>query len=221
MSAHKAKRDVKKAAQRTLERALVEERLALSAITKVMLLEVPDPARVLARLDAMTRAAEANPRVSAGTRKRLIDATRFVRAAVERELGVKPQAELFDPPGREVKPQAIDALVTPTDGPQQLGLEMTESLLGDVETAHADRVQTLSLIHEALIEMLRTGGAATDKELHERYLRRPNGLPPQSQGAVASRRRELYAAGRIVKAGTRGSAPTWDVIERDALAQAS
>lgn len=221
MSQRKAKSNVKKAAQRTLERALMEERLALSAITKVMLLEVPDAQRVLARLDAMARAAESNPKVSAPVRKRLIDGTRFVRSAVNAELGIVSEPNLFDPPG-EPKPEKVTELIKDTDGPQQLGLEMTESILGDVESAHEDRVQTIEKVHDALIAMLRANGAMTDQEIHQKYLVRPaNGLPPQSRTAIRDRRLELCHAGRLVRSGTRNSAPCWDVVERDALQAAS
>jgi len=130
---------VKAAAKRSVERALQEERLAIAAIVKVMLIEVPDPGRVLARLDAMTRAAEANPRVPPTIRRQLIDATRFVRTAIERERG-KPQS-LFEPHVGHVAPKDVDALVAPTRGPQQLGLVNNTSVLGDVEAAHEDRVR--------------------------------------------------------------------------------
>jgi hypothetical protein len=213
---------VKKATQRSLERALQEERLAIAAIVKVMLIEVPDPRRVLARLDAMTRAAEANPRVPPAVRRQLIDATRFVRTAIERETG-RPQS-LFDPHVGHTSPKDVDALVAPTRGPQQLGLVNNGSTLGDVEEAHDQRVKTISAVHTALVGLLREGGAATDRELFTRYMLANAGaaLPVQSQKAITERRRELFAAGRIVSAAReRGAEPVWDVVERDQLEKAS
>lgn len=209
---------VKAAHQRSLERALQEERLAIAAIVKVMLIEVPDPARVMARLDAMTRAAEANPRVPATVRRQLLDATRFVRTAIERETG-KPQS-LFDPHVGHTSPRDVDALVNPTDGPQQLGLVGHQgSMLGDVEDAHEDRVRTIAAVHTALVGLLKSEGAATDRELYARYtLANQGALPMQSQKAITERRRELVGAGRVVGAGKglRGE-PAWDVVERELL----
>jgi hypothetical protein len=209
---------VKAATQRSLERALLEERLAIAAIVKVMLIEVPDPARVLARLDAMTRAAEQNPRVPPTVRRQLIDATRFVRTAIQREQA-KPQ-ELFDPHVGHVSPKDVNALVAPTDGPQQLGLVNHGSTLGDVEAAHEDRVRTISTVHAALVGLLREKGAMTDRELFTRYLiaNAEGALPRQTQKAITERRRELVAAGRVVTAGRgdRGE-PAWDILERDLI----
>src|SRR5262245_12147220 len=191
----KTEQKVTRAARRSLEQALREERLAIGAIVKVMLLEVPDPSRVLARLDAMVRAAEANPRITPTVRRQLLDASRFVRAAIQREEG-RPQ-ELFDPSVGHVKPQEVDALVAPTEGAQQLGLDGQTSILGDVEAAHAERVALLSTVHDALVEIIRGAGALTDLELHARYVHRGAfagaGLPSQSAKAIAERRRELCA----------------------------
>lgn len=211
----RAKR-VERAAKRSMENALREERLAIGAIVKVMLLEVPDPARVLARLDAMVRAAEANPRVSPPVRRQLLDATRFVRAAIQREEG-RPQ-ELFDPHVGHVQPEAVDALVTPTEGTQQLGLDGQVSMLGDVESAHDERVRLLATVHEEIVAILRGEGPLSDLELHGRYMHRGmfGSLPPQSAKAIAERRRELCAAGRVVRA--EGKTPRWDIVEREVLA---
>lgn len=210
---------VKAAAKRSIERALQEERLAIAAIVKVMLIEVPDPRRVLARLDAMTRAAEANPRVPPTVRRQLLDATRFVKTAIERETG-KPQS-LFDPHVGHVSPKDVNALVAPTEGPQQLGLINHGSTLGDVEAAHDDRVRTISTVHTALVGILREHGKpVTDRELHALYQMHNvgNPLPRQSAGAIVERRKELFAAGRLVTAGREGGVPQWDLVERDALA---
>jgi hypothetical protein len=215
-AAKKGEKKVERAAQRSMERALLEERLALGAVVKVMLLECPDPGRVLARLDAMVRAAEGNPRVTPPIRRQLLDATRFVRAAIQREEG-RPQ-ELFDPHVGHVQPQAVNALVAPTEGTQQLGLDGQTSILGDVESAHDDRVRLLQTVHEALVGILRDAGALTDLELHGRYMHRSAfeiGLPLQSAKAVAERRRELCAAGRVVRA--EGREARWDIVEREVM----
>jgi hypothetical protein len=208
---------VKRAARRSMEAALREERLAIGAIVKVMLLEVPDPGRVLARLDAMVRAAEANPRMTPTIRRQLLDASRFVRAAIQREEG-RPQ-ELFDPHVGHVRAEAVDALVAPTDGAQQLGLEGQTSMLGDVESAHAERVALLATVHDALVEIVRGHGALSDLELHARYVHRGafagSGLPLQSPKAIAERRRELCAAGRFVRA--EGREVKWDIVEREVV----
>jgi hypothetical protein len=219
-STRKKASKVKAAHQRSLERALREERLAIAAIVKVMLIEVPDPARVLARLDAMTRAAEANPRVPATVRRQLLDATRFVRTAIERETG-RPQS-LFDPDVGHTSPRDVDALVRPTNGPQQLGLVgHSGSMLGDVEAAHDDRVRTIQAVHTALVGLFQEHGALTDRELYSRYtLTNVRGaLPQQSQKAVTERRKELTAAGRVVSAG-RGprDEPAWNLVEAEVAA---
>jgi hypothetical protein len=220
MAAKGDKAKVKRAAERSLQRALREERLAIAAIVKVFLLEVPDPGRVLARLDAMVRAAEQNPRTPATVRRQLIDATRFVRTAIERERG-KPQS-LLDPHVEHVSPAAVDKLVATTDGPQQLGLVGNESVLGDVEAAHEQRVTTIAVVHKALVEILREKGAASDVELHSYYLEanQEGALPPQSLKAVTDRRRELVAAGRVVSVGQRAGTARWDIVERGLIAEA-
>ena len=170
----------------------------------------------MARLDAMTRAAEANPRVPPTIRRQLIDATRFVRTAIERERG-KPQS-LFEPHVGHVAPKDVDALVAPTRGPQQLGLVNNTSVLGDVEAAHEDRVRMISTVHAALVGILRDEGPLTDRDLHASYKRAnvDSPLPRQSSKAVVERRRELVGAGRVVKVPGRWP-PLWDVIERSTL----
>lgn len=210
MSAKAAEKAVKAAQQRTLERALREERLALAAIVKVMLIEVPDPGRVLARLEAMTRAAEANPKTPAAIRRQLIDAVRFVRTAIERETG-RPQT-LFDPHVGHVKPGDVDRLANPTEGPQQLGLVNNDEI-GDVAAAHEERVDTITKIHAALVELLHVG-PADDHVLHHRYavaIMQGEQLPRQNLTATRERLRELSAAGRIVNQGGE-----WMLIERSA-----
>lgn len=204
------KRRVERAAQRSAERALREERLALAALTKVMLLEVPDPRRVLARLEAMCRAAEENPRTTAATRKMLLDGTRFVRTAIERDTA-RPQT-LFDPHVGHIKKSEVDKLVTPTEGEQQLGLINHESTLGDVEAAHTDRVDTIAKAHSAIVEIVRANGPLTDRQLHGHYITAAtsNGWPWQSQGALTERRKELTNSGRLAAVGNGA----WDLIER-------
>jgi hypothetical protein len=202
---------VREAHVKSLERALREERLALAAIVKVMLIEVPDPARVLARLDAMTRAAEANPRTARAVVKQLLDATLFVKTAIERETG-RPQS-LFDPHVGHVKDTDVDRLVEPSEGPQQLGLQQGEGLLGDAEAAHQERVEVLGRIHNALIELYRQHGALSDADLHTHYKARAASfpqerLPVQTKGALDERRRELAATGRIVRSGGK-----WTLVE--------
>lgn len=218
----KADKALERARERGLREALEQERMALAAIVKVMLLEVDDPKRVLARIDSMVRAAEGNRRVPPATRRSLIDAARFVRRAVQREQG--QQQTLLDPPKPEPKPERIDALVTATDGPQQLGLVDNEQIGGDAEQAHAERVATLGVIHAKLIDILREHGAASDAELHHRYLlagalASDGAHPFQTKSAIAERRRELVAAGRLTGAerDPASGAARWDVIERKIL----
>lgn len=211
MTATKTTKAVKAAQQRSLERALREERLALAAIVKVMLIEVPDPARVLARLDAMTRAAEANPRTPRAIVKQLLDATLFVKTAIERETG-RPQS-LFDPHVGHVRGKDVDKLVEPTNGPQQLGLQEGDGLLGDAEAAHRDRVEVIGRVHNALVALYQEHGALSDGDLHEHYKARAAAfvqerLPVQTKGAIVERRRELAVSGRISRSGDR-----WMVVE--------
>src|SRR5688572_14647974 len=86
---------VEKAHARSVRQALAEERMAITAIAKVMLLECPDPSRVLVRIDSMARAAEADRRVPPSTVKAILDAQTFLRRAASRE-SEKPKP-LFDP----------------------------------------------------------------------------------------------------------------------------
>jgi hypothetical protein len=216
MPKREEQRAVKAAYVRSLEKRLAEERLAIAAIVKVMLLEVPDPARVLARLEAMTRAAAANTRTPASVTSQLMDATRFVRTAIQRELG-KPQ-ELFEPHVGHVRPADVQALVEPTEGPQQLGLLTNESI-EDAEDAHAGRIDTISKVYAALIEILRNDGAMTDRELHAMYEIKAmsGGLPRQSFKSCKERRMELKAAGRLKSlAEQRDGDTVWELIERNA-----
>lgn len=222
MTAQKAaKRRVERASTKALEQALADERLALAAVTKVMLRECPDPMRFLARLEAMVHAAEDSPRTPVATRRQLIAAALFVRTAIERETG-KPQS-LFEPHVGHVSAAKVDALVDATDGPSQLGLLGQESVLGDATAAHEDRVTTIQAVHAAIVTLLREG-AATDRELHGRYVMRRADAdwPPQSYAALSERRKELTTAGRVVAATrTPGATPKWDVVERDLLKEKS
>lgn len=201
---------VKRAAERSAEKALKEERLALAAITKVMLLEVPDPGRVLARLEAMARAAEGNPRTPLATRKMLQDGVKFVRTAIQRENG-KPQA-LFDPHVGHLKAEKVDALVDATDGAQQLGLTGQDSFMGDVEAAHTERVDTISTVHGAIVTLIQEHGPLNDRELFDRYIMEGARWPIQSAKALGERRKELTGAGRLVGAG--GTPPKFELVER-------
>jgi hypothetical protein len=213
---------VKAAAKRSLEKALLDERTAIAAVVKVMLIEVPDPQRALARLDAMARAAQGNVRYSPGIRQGLIDAARFVRRAVQQEQG--KQQSLLDPPKPEPSRSTVDALVTATNGPQQLGLMSHGSTTGDVEEAHEQRVGTIAAVHTALVSLLKDDGAGTDRELYARYALANQGgaLPHQSEKSIRERRRELFAVGRLRLADRRPSGePVFDIVERDALERAS
>lgn len=220
MTAQKAaKKRVERASAKALEQALADERLALAAITKVMLRECPDPMRFLARLEAMVYAAENSPRTPMTTRRQLIAAATFVRTAIERETG-KPQS-LFEPHVGHIDGEKVDALVDATDGPSQLGLLGQESVLGDASAAHDDRVTTIKAVHDAIVVLLRERGPLTDRELHAHYLRWRDGAewPPQSYATLSERRKELTTAGRVVSSGRKlGSAtPVWDVVERDLI----
>lgn len=212
--AAKGNKRVARAAERSAEKALKEERLALAAITKVMLLECPDPGRVLSRLEAMARSAEGNPRTPLATRKMLQDGVKFVRTAIQRENG-KPQA-LFDPHVGHVKAEKVDELVEGTDGAQQLGLTGQDSFLGDVEVAHTERVDTITKVHGAIVELIREHGPLSDAELFDRYVVRSHDVgvswPMQSRKAIAERRKELSGAGRLTGAG--GTPPKFELVER-------
>lgn len=209
-----------KARERGLTDALAQERLALAAIAKVVLLEVDDPQRVLARLDAMCRAAGSNRKVPPGTRRAMLDGTRLIRRAIERERGLNQgtQATLLDPPRPEPNPRLVDEIAAATDGPQQLGLVGNEQIGGDAEQAHEERVATLGAIHAAIVHVLQRHGASSDEELHHRYamsvVRGHFEVPPpiQTLTSIKERRRELVAAGRIV--AVEGS--RFDLLERTA-----
>jgi hypothetical protein len=214
-----AKKRVERASHKALETALADERLAVAALTKVMLQECPDPMRFLARLEAMVHAAEQSPRTPVATRRQLIAAATFVRTAIERETG-KPQS-LFEPNVGHVSGAKVDALVDGTDGPSQLGLLGQESVLGDASAAHDDRVTTIKAVHDAIIILLRERGPLTDRELHGHYLRwrAASDWPPQSYATLSERRKELTTAGRVVSSGRRlgSTTTTWDVVERDLI----
>lgn len=209
--AHEA--EVKRAAERSLERALKEERTAIAAITKCFLLECPSPERALARIEAMVRAADANPRTTAATRRTLIDGATFVRTAIERELG-KPQS-LFDPHVGHVKGEAVDKLVQGSEVPEQLGLAH-DGKLGDTVAAHEERTETLAVVQNALVDVIRTHGAMTDAGLWYMYSQNIT-VPRQSAAEISARRKELTRSGRLRRAGSAtdaGGVPKWDLVER-------
>jgi hypothetical protein len=209
---------VRRAAQRSAEKALVEERLALAAIVKCLLAEVPDPERALRRIEAMVRQAESNPKTPVATRKMLLDGYRFIATAVERQLG-KPQ-QLFDPHIGHMKQKDVDAVADLPEQGVQLGLG--DGTLADVETAHGERVDTIVRVQTELVRLLKEHGALTDEELLSYYARafqaEPQRIPALGPKDVARRRRELTASGRVLATGQRRSgSPLWDLVEREAL----
>lgn len=186
---------------RTLERKLSEERMALTAIVKVMLLEVPDPRRMLARLEAMVHAAE-SAQTNVTLHRELVTATMLVRAAVKMEQR------------GGVTPEATDALVALTSGEQQLRHVNQESILGDVEAAHGERVDTIKVVHDFILLVLRDE-PRTERELHASYWQASmrTGLPRQTFDAFVERRRELSAAWRVRQVGEKDGEPTWGLVE--------
>ena len=211
MAPPEGERRVKQVAERSRERALQEERLALAAIAKVIVLEVPDPGRLLARLEAMVRAASQQSSTPIRVRQALIDGEALVRNAINRELG-RPQA-LLNPPGwNHVNPKAVDRIVGGEALPQQLGLE-NDGGLGDVISAQAEQATTILAVHECLVKVLRQYGPATDQELYDRYLALDD-APRHSAQALKERRKELCLSGRVVHSRIkRGRDPVWSLVE--------
>jgi hypothetical protein len=210
--ANEKEKRVKQASARSMERALREERLALAAIAKCFILESPDPGRLLARLEAMTRSAQQSGKTTVAIQQSLLDAVKMIRNAINRELG-KPQ-ELMDPNVGHVMASRVDRLVGPDGNPisfQQLGL-MSDGDLGDVITAHEEQTATIFRVHDQLVKVLRRG-PATDKEIYRRYILHPD-TQPQSQKALLERRKELTVSGRIREAGRHKDEPIWGLVEQ-------
>jgi hypothetical protein len=210
----KAPAALKRAAQRSAEKALIEERLALAAIVKVFLAEVPEPERALRRIEAMVRSAEANAKTPVATRKMLLDAHRFIATAVERETG-RPQT-LFDPHVRHLREAEVEAVGDAHPQGEQLGFG--NGGLADAEEAHAERVRTVGRVQTILVELLKQG-ACSDAELWARYIRAgrlsPDQAPAQSLTEIGKRRKELTANGRVLATGERNKLhePLWGLLE--------
>ena len=201
---------IKAAAVRSRERALQEERLGLAAIASAVCREVPNPDRLLARLEAMTRKAQQNPKTPMRVKQSLLDGTALIRNAINRELG-KPQ-ELLDPPGwRHVSPTAVNRLVKDGEVTQQLGLEAKETL-EDVAVATREQAATIAAVHEVIVRILKEG-PATDSELYWRYMQQTD-APKHSAQELRRRRLELYKSGRVNDSGLRdGKDIRWVLVE--------
>lgn len=202
-------KDVKAAAVRSKERALQEERLGLAAIAKVIVDEVRDPDRLLARLEAMTRFAQQNGSTPLRTRQALLDGTALIRNAINRERD-KPQ-ELLDPPGwRHVNPAAVNRIAN-VEPVQQLGLA-DKGDLDDVADANKEQAATIAAVQSVIVEVLREG-PATDAEIYRRYIK-VEGAPLHSPRSLLTRRRELLRSGRINESGKlEGKEILWTLVE--------
>ncbi len=211
---------VERAAQRSMGRALREERLALAVLAKIFLLEVPNPDRLLARIGAVVRSASTQKGFSQEARQALIDCERLVRNALARELG-RPQT-LMDPPGwmGHVNPRTVDKVISGEPIGQQLGLSASNGDLTDVAEAQTDRMQTVLAVHDKIVEALKEG-PATERVLYQRYIVFPD-APPHSPRALTERRRELTQSGRVKDTGVRvGTEPVWALVEDKAKVKAA
>lgn len=200
---------VQRAAHRSVERALAEERLALAAVAKCVLLEVPNPTGLLARLEDLARGAQSNPKASLKLRQSLIDAVMLFKNAMAREMG-KPQS-LLDPPLAHVDPGKVDDLVGAAHREQQLSIAQGDRGIQDVEAVQRERIETIAAIHDALVGVMREG-PASDGELHRRYALLEE-RPWQAPAALAERRRELVRLGRVCAAGRKDGEPLWALVE--------
>ena len=216
-----SERHIKRAHQRSVERALREERLGLAIIGRVIVLDHPDPGRLLARLEAVCRSAQQNPGASIEVRQVLIDGTLLIRNAIARELG-RPQT-LLDPPGwaGHVKPSAVDQVAGHESSiTQQLGLVEGDNSgpLADVINIQREQTETITAIHEYLVKALQEG-PVTDRELFTRYILNPE-TPPHSLEAIVERRKELVLSGRVKDSGGRkGKSVIWTLVETKHIAE--
>jgi hypothetical protein len=205
------KDQVAAARAKELERALKEERIGLLGITMAILRMSVDPQAVSDRLDALVRAAQANPRTRPGTMSALIEGQKLMRRALAIELE-KPQP-LFEPDIGPTKPEAVIDLVDHPEE-QQMGLALGTNGASDAEAAAQDRAATIARVQEAVIAMFVEHGSLTDAELYGHYIMRTD-FVKQSPGSLRTRRVELVRKGRIVDSHeVRDGDKVWDLVER-------
>lgn len=208
---------------RNLERALQEERLGLTALSTAFIKVSGDPSVLLARVDAMVRAAVDNPKVKARTLNALVAGQQMLERAAAIEAG-KPQP-LFDetttPDVGHVDAGKVKELVAPPTE-QQMGLAFSNGEGGhDVREALAEREATARRVQENIVRLFREHGPLSDRQIAYHYSLAAM-QPPQSSTALKTHRIELTQTGRLLDTGERQKQgaqdiPVWDLVERAAL----
>ena len=205
------KRDAARAAERqrmkNLERALQVERTGLVALAMAFIREHGEPERLRARVDAMVRAAAANPKTSPGLRDTLVNGQALIEQGLRVEAG-RPQ-KLFEPDVGHVKPAEVLTLADPPE--QQLSLDAPADV-------HAERSTWEERTAAGIVRALELHGPCTDDELHAHYTALA-AYPLLTVPSLRARRVALSRTGRVVDSGERRDGlPVWTLIERKALA---
>lgn len=199
---------------RNLERSLREERQALLAVTTAFLKEANDPAALVARLEGMCRAAQANRKVKPHVREALLHALNLVKSATAIHME-KPQP-LFNPDVGHTDPTKVKELVSGGEQPQQTGMAFQDdgqAALGDVEEAHQEQEQFHEQVRTHVLDLYREHGAMTDDALMLRHMRSGNPVHA-SYEIVKKERRHLSSIGRLTKVDAQDGNPLYDLTER-------
>lgn len=204
-----------------LERALKEERLALTAIATAFVQTHGDADALFAQLERMVQAAATNPRTKPRVRQTLIDGHRILERALAVHRG-RPQP-LFDdelrPSTGHVNPSEVRALANPEEESQQ-ALALNGGGVAEAEATHRQLEDLNEKIDDGIVRVLRDGEPDTDIGLYDRYC--ATDAPRINFERFYYRRTDLTKRGRLVDTGEKKFVqgrmrPTWDIIERKAL----
>jgi hypothetical protein len=182
-------RHVASARERSLERALRDERRALVSVAAVALRAARDPDELVARLEVIARRAVEQPRNPARTCEALTYASRAFANARAIELG-KPQ-RLFDLDVGHVAPGGVRNLIDGAD-PGQTSLFEPEVVLGLADGAAEELLELVVDVFRDADEPL------DDAELRTRVR---CARPLLTAAAIARSRVELVRRGRLVVVG--------------------
>lgn len=206
-----------------LERALKEERLALTAIATVFVKTHGNPDALFAALDRMVTAAADNPRVKPRVKQTLIDGHRILDRALAIHRG-KPQP-LFDadenrPKQGVVNPSEVRQLTEP-EGDEQQGLPLNGGGVEEAVAAMEERGALTRRIDDAIVRLVRENEPMTDVELYDVYCADAD-TPKVPWDVFYGHRTDLTRRGRVIDNGERRFVrgrmrPLWDLIERTAL----
>lgn len=225
MSDEEKRKDVEKQVKakkvQNLERALKEERLALTVLATAFVKTHGNVDHLFAQVEAMVTAAAENPRVKPRVKQTLIDGHNILERALAVHRG-RPQP-LFDDNGRpstgHVNASEVKALANPPE--QQQGLPLNGGGVAEAVAAMEERRTTDERIEDAIVRLIRDGHVVTDVELYDHYCA-DEAAPKVPWEKFYERRTDLTRRGRVVDNGERRFVrgrmrPVWDLIERTAL----